>query len=248
MNRYTEQEKFRRSRRNAGTSRHTFTLIELLVVIAIIAILAALLLPALNKARDRAKDITCSNNLKQIGLQCSSYENDNHDYMIAAMPTGCMMQDGVLTSTQQRWNRVLNLMLHGSRWLVRMPLMICPSSPEQVVKTSDVEMTNYAINVNCGYTGNTSYPYRRINKFKKPARLLRIGDGENVIARYSPSVESYISDGKSIFDYTVAERQRGLDPRHNGRTNFLYLDGHVGQQATPTVLRHQVNFDYDGID
>ncbi|MFA7196966.1 MAG: DUF1559 domain-containing protein, partial [Anaerovoracaceae bacterium] len=60
---------------------YRFTLIELLIVIAIIAILAAMLLPALNQARDRAKATTCTNNMKQIGSGIMMYANDFGDYL-----------------------------------------------------------------------------------------------------------------------------------------------------------------------
>ena len=205
-----------------------FTLIELLVVIAIIAILAAILMPALSSARERAKTSGCNNNLKQFGTWCHMYADNYNGVMFASRNPS----RGFGLNTTQHWPRIdCNPFYFGVKvpWNTFVKAALCPADANPY----DGGTENYPVKSSYGYNADNPGDTKRgvgsqvLAKIKRPGAVCMMADTARPKSNESGASYCITWDStKRIFLYSdeLLENNR---VRHGGKPNILYADSHV---------------------
>ena len=214
-----------------------FTLVELLVVVAVIAILAGLLLPALNKAKESAKQIFCGNNLRQIGAAFQYYCDDNQGYL----PITYVLPTEVYHNWTYYFAEYFGLTVEKS---APPKYYLCPSIPLDPAFTtiSKISPNSYLASSPAAYKANQENGYDSNIAFWYRARKLHLLPRPS---EYVPFAEPSVN-GMFYFQWVndAINRYLGIN-NHQGKSNYLHADGHVASMVIREGERGSSNYKWN---
>ncbi len=198
------------ARRHGPGARAAFTLIELLIVIAIIAVLAALLLPALARAKERARSVQCLSQLRQIGLATRCFTEDNEDVFPRS-------QHSAFANGELPWERVIapGLGFSTTNWtsLLR-GVYHCPADKRTVPWSYGLNVY-FELGPDDDYEGKPQ-TWRRVGEIPNHSATILFAENQSAADHIMPNFWTAPQDAVDV-----------PSRRHQGRANYGFVDGHT---------------------
>lgn len=228
------------AKRRKSLLAREFTLVELLVVIAIIAVLAAMLLPALNQARERAKSTKCISNLKNCALGLQSYADDNAEFFPASL--------SLIGTKNYGWAGIMVYYnyLPGGTYLSYDTILLCPSAQYGESAThgwTPSGTRSYGINRGIADLGELSnytadpnhYHINRLKIIRPEFQKVPLG-GDSIYTKdlTQSFTLAMLAPSNSVRGVDTS-KDRTLHTRHGGLANVFYPDGHVASLSKNDV-------------